>query len=76
MAEDIFTHEFKFDIAGVTVEGEVEFDTDNQVSMSITQAGIPLKANTLQIILDIFELMKELHETDNKIKLVKIKTKN
>ena len=76
MTQDIFTHDFKFDVANTIVSGEVEFDTDNEVSMNIKQAGIPLKADTMQIILDIFELLKQLHETDNFIKVVRIKKKD
>jgi len=76
MVQDMFTHDFKFDMANTTLKGEVEFNTDQEVSMEIKQAGIPLKTDTMQVVLDIFELLKELIENGETINLIKIEKKD
>ena len=75
ISPDIFTHTFEFGFADVTIKGEVEFDTDDVVSMDITQAGIPLRADTLAFMLDFFDLIKQIKDTGGYIKNIKIKTK-
>ena len=75
MEPDIFTHTFEFDVDGVIVKGEVEFNTDKKISMDIKQAGVPLQAETLDIILQMFDLIKEIENANGVINLVKIKKK-
>lgn len=76
MEPDLFTHTFEFNINGVVVKGAVEFDSDNKVSMEITQTGIPLQSETLQYILDFFDLIKKIKDSDGTINLIKIKKKD
>lgn len=75
MADDIFTHTFEFNMDGVEVKGDVEFDSDKEVSMDIKQSGIPLKADTLQLILDFFNIIRNITELSGGVKLIKIKEK-
>lgn len=74
MEPNPFTHTFTFDFGGVQVSGEVEF-TGDIINMDIKQAGVPLKAETMQLILDFFYLTKKITTAGGDIRQIKIKTK-
>lgn len=69
-----FTHTFLFDFGGVQVTGDVDF-TGEVINMDIKQAGVPLKAETMQLILDFFYLSRKITAASGDIRQIKIKTK-
>lgn len=69
-----FTHTFIFDFGGVQVSGDVDF-TGDIVNLNIKQAGVPLKAETMQLILDFFYLTKKITASGGDVRQIKIKTK-
>jgi len=73
---DPYTHEFKYEVNGSFIRGEVEFDTDNKATFKITEWSQPLPLETLQDFCDVMERIKGIYDNENdNVKKIIIKKK-
>jgi len=73
---DPFTHTFKFQIGddgSRFIEGRTEFNTDGKVSHNLADSSVPLQAETLQLFVDLFDLLQRIFKETGGIKLIKVK---
>ncbi len=62
MAVDFYTHKFTFEIDGVLIKGDVEFDTDQKASIHIKESSEPLCVDILKHFYEMMEWCHEVYE--------------
>ena len=72
---DLYTHEFKFDIEGNFITGEVEFDTDDKVSFKMLTWSQPLSLDIMGKFNELMTLMGKIYNENGAIKKIIIKKK-
>lgn len=73
---DNYTHEFKYEVNGVFIRGECEFDTDEKASFKVTEWSQPIPLTTMADFLKVMELIKDIYDkNDNTVKKIIIKKK-
>ena len=73
--DDPYTHEFKFELDGNFINGEVEFNTDGKVSFKINAWSEPLPIEILNQFSELMAMLKKIYENEGDIKKISIKKK-
>jgi len=72
---DIYTHDFKFELDGVFIRGEAEFNTDGKASFRMTEWSEPLPLETIKEFRKLMEQVKGIYTEDGGVKKILIKEK-
>lgn len=75
MPIDPYTHDFRFEIGGQFIRGEVEFDTDKKMSFSMKEWSTPLDADNLEKFNKFMDLLKIFFEGVGEIKVIGVRQK-
>jgi len=78
MADDIYTHNFKFYIGKNgenRIEGDCEFDSDQKMTFSIQDTSDPLPVETLTSFNELMNLIKKIYDDSGGVDRIIIKNK-
>jgi len=75
MVVDPYTHTFKFELDGVFIRGEVEFNTDGKASFKMTEWSEPLPLDTLGEFKKLMTQIKNIYTANGGVKKIIIKEK-
>lgn len=73
---DQYSHEFKYEVNGIFIRGECEFDTDEKASFKVKEWSEPIPLTAIQDFCDVMERVKGIYDNnDNNVKKIVIKQK-
>jgi len=67
MSSDQYTHQFKYEVNGIFIRGECEFNTDEKASFKVTEWSQPIPLAAMADFIDVMEKVKAIYVNNNDI---------